>query len=118
MNLEYVPLLQIPRELHDIPRGLRRFRQYLRTIMNHRRNTVELPSLLAMNPMGREHVTELLDALLVLDADAIAARAVAEAAAGLTEEPGDFKVTLVIADDLKGGWTNRYAEEFTHRFGP
>jgi hypothetical protein len=69
-----------------------------------------------MNPMGKEHVAELLDAYLALDADGIAARATAEAAARLAELPGNCKVTLVIVDDLKGGWTNRYAEEFTWRF--
>jgi hypothetical protein len=69
-----------------------------------------------MNPMGKDHVTALLDGLLALDADGIAARAVAEASVQLANEPGDFKVALVIADDLMGGWTNRYAEEFTLRF--
>jgi hypothetical protein len=68
-----------------------------------------------MNPMGKEHVTALLDALLALDADGIAAGAVAEASARLADEPGDFKATLVIVDDRMGGWTNRYAEEFTYR---
>ncbi|MBI4600531.1 MAG: hypothetical protein HY721_01085, partial [Planctomycetes bacterium] len=43
-----------------------------------------------------------------LDADGVAARAASEAAARLANEPGDFKVTLVVADDLMGGWTNRY----------
>jgi hypothetical protein len=115
MKLDYVPLLRIQRELHDLPRDRARFRQYLRTISPDGAN-LELPSLLIMNPMGKEHVTALLDALLALDADGLAARAVAEASAQLADEPGDFKVTLVVADDLKGGWTNRYAEEFTHRF--
>jgi hypothetical protein len=69
-----------------------------------------------MNPMGKDHVTTLLDALLALDADGIAARAVAEAADQLVNEPGDFKVALVVADDLMGGWTNRYACEFSLRF--
>ena len=39
MNLDYVPLMRVMRELHDIPRGqppdfngMKRFRQYLRTI--------------------------------------------------------------------------------------
>jgi hypothetical protein len=76
---------------------------------------LELPSLLSMNPMGKDHVTALLVALLALDANGIAARAVAEASVQVANEPGDFKVTLVIVDDLMGGWTNRYAEEFTHR---
>jgi hypothetical protein len=118
MNLEYVPLLQVQRELHGLPRNFDRFREYLATVLTPDRTGVELPPLILMNPMGKDHVTALLDALLALDADGIAARAVAEASARLAEEPGDFKATLVIVDDLKGGWTNRYATEFTLRFGP
>ena len=116
MYLDYVPLMRIMRELHDIPRGMGRFRQYLRTISNHERTGLELPSLLHMNPMGKDHVTAMLDGLLDLDADGIAAQAIAEASVQLANEPGDFKVALVIADDLMGGWTNRYAEEFALRF--
>jgi hypothetical protein len=115
MKLDYVPLLRVQRELHGLPRGMARFRQYLRTISPDGAN-LEVPPLVAMNPMGKDHVTALLDELLALDADGVAARAVAEAAARLAGEPGDFKATLVIVDDRMGGWTNRYAEEFTHRF--
>jgi hypothetical protein len=115
MKLDYVPLLHLQRQLQGIPRGVGRFRQYLRTISPDGAN-LELPSLVAANPMAKDHVTALLDALLALDADGLAARTVAEAAAQLANEPGDFKVGLVIVDDLMGGWTNRYAEEFTWRF--
>ena len=69
-----------------------------------------------MNPMGKEHVSALLDDLLAMDADAIAAQAVADASAELANEPGTFKVGMAVADDLKGGWTNRYAAEYAHRF--
>ena len=116
MQIEYVHLLQVQRELHDIPRGMARFRQYLRTMLNEDGTGLELPPLGAMNPMGKDHVTALLDALLALDADGIAVQAAAEAAVELVDEPGEFKATLVIADDLMGGWTNRYATEFTFRF--
>jgi hypothetical protein len=124
MNLDYVPLLRIMRELHSIPRGQppdfngkKRFRQYLRTIFDYDRKVVKLPLLLAMNPMGKDHVTALLDAYLAMDADGIGARATAEAAARLADVPGDFKVGLVVADDLMGGGTNRYDCEFAWRFG-
>jgi hypothetical protein len=86
MNLDYVPLMGIMRELHDIPRGMGRFRQYLRTISNHEGTGLELPSLLHMNPMGKDHVTAMLDGLLDLDADGIAARAIAEASVQLANE--------------------------------
>lgn len=116
MKLDYVPLLQIQRELQGLPRNYARFQQYLRTIIN--REVVELPPLGIMNPMGKEHVTRLLDELLALDADAIGARAAEETEAALTDVPGEFKVGLVVADDLLGGWTNRYDYEFKLRFSP
>lgn len=115
MNLDYVPLLPTQRDLYAIPRGMDRFRQYLRTLTSEGAN-LNLPPLVAMNPMAKEHVTALLDALLALDADGVAARAVADAAAEVAHVPGDFKATLVVVDDRMGGWTNRYAVEFDHRF--
>ena len=69
--------------------------------------------LLRGNPMAKDHVTALLDALAALDADGVAARAVADAAAALAEESGEFDAGLVVVDDLMGGWTNLYAAEFT-----
>jgi hypothetical protein len=122
MKLDYVPLLQVQRELQGIPRGQmvsgapRRFQQYLRTIFPPGGVDVELLPLLIMNPMGRDHVTALLDALLALNADGIAAGAAAEAAAELADAPGDYNATVVVADDLMGGGTNRYAYEFDLRF--
>src|SRR5262245_4733618 len=130
MKLDYVPLLRIMRKLHSIPRGqppdfngMKRFRQYVRTIFPRKRNgeidenAVYLLPLLAMNPMGKDHVTALLDAYLAMDADGIGARVAAEVAARLADVPGDFKVGLVVADDLMGVGTNRYESEFAWRFG-
>jgi hypothetical protein len=71
-----------------------------------------------MNPMGKDHVTALLDAYLAMDADGIGALVAAEVAARLADVPGDFKVGLVVADDLMGVGTNRYDCEFAWRFGP
>ncbi|QEH32192.1 hypothetical protein OJF2_06610 [Aquisphaera giovannonii] len=117
MQIDHVPLLRIQRELHDLPRGRPRFSAYIRTILNEGgADGARLP-LVAMNPMGRDHVTALLDDLLALDADRIAAEAVAEAVPTVAEIPGSCKLGLVIADDLMGGWTNRFAFEFTDRFG-
>src|SRR5215831_13956242 len=107
MNIEYQPLLKIQRDLYRIPRGMERFREYLRTMIDPKTQDLKLP-LVAMNPMGKEHVAEMLDRLLTLDADGVAAAVVAEALPQITRLPGEFKASLVLADDLKGGWTNRY----------
>ncbi len=116
MKLDYVPLLRVQREIQGIPRSRRRFHQYLRTIFNRDGKVIELLPLLIANPMAKDHVTALLDALLALDADGVAAQAASEASAQLSDVLGDFNAALVVADDLLGGWTNRYADEFTLRF--
>ena len=113
MTIEHVPLLQIERDLHDIPRGPERFKAYIAATI-HEDQAPRYPPLIAMNPMGREHVPARLDEWLALDADARAAGWIAEAAAPL---PGDFpwKHGLTMVDDLKGGWTNRWACEMALR---
>ena len=112
MNLKYVPLLRAQRELYDLPRGWERFQEYLKTMVDDATGGIKLP-LSGMNPMGKEHLPALLDEYLSFDADDLAARAVAEVAPDIA---GAFKVTLVLCDDAQGGWTNRYATEFTQRF--
>lgn len=116
MKIHYVPLLKTARELHDVPLGRARFEQYLRTILNDQRDDYDLVPLVIMNPMGKHHVAARLDTALGFDADDLAARAVADAARILVAIPGEFKASLTIADDWKGGWTNRFADEFTTRF--
>jgi hypothetical protein len=117
MRLDYEPLLPIQREIQGMPRDMERFRRYLRTIWNCYESDFELIPLMIANPMARDHVTALLDALLAMDADAIAAEAAREASADLADLPGEYKTAIVVADDLKGGWTNRYDWEFKLRFG-
>src|SRR5262249_17845134 len=96
MNLEYVPLLQIQRDIQAMPRSMYRFRHYLRTIWNCYEADFELIPLMLANPMGKEHVTALLDEFLALGADQIAAAAAADASAHLTDVPGDFKAAVVV----------------------
>jgi len=115
MDLEFVPLLETQRDLYRTPRGFERFRSYLATMVDSDTGDIDLP-LVAMNPMAADHVPALLDTLIALDADAIAAAEVAKHGPQLETEPGRYKVCLVVADDARGAWTNRYATEFAHRF--
>ena len=115
MNLDYVPLFRVMREIQGIPRGqppdfngMKRFRHFVRMIFPRKRNgeidenAVYLIPLLAINPMAKDHVTALLDAYLAMDADGIGARVAAEVSARLADVPGDFKVCLIVLDDLMG----------------
>ena len=113
MHLTFVPLLQVQRDLYALPRGMERFREYIKTMTDAESGDLALP-LVAMNPMGKDHVPALIDDYLALGAEEIAAEAVNDAAAKAQVDVG-FKVALVVSDDLKGGWTNRWASEFSHR---
>ena len=116
MKLEYVPLLATQREHYGLPGGAERFQEYLRTMIDPETSRLRLP-LSAMNPMSADHGPELLDALSTLGADEIGARAAAEAGAAVAEEPGEFRVGLVVSDDASGGWTNRTTAELAQRRG-
>ena len=116
MQLDYVPLLQTQRDLQGLPRNYARFKQYLRTIFQSDDLGMRVP-LLAANPMGKDHVTALLDQFIALDCDTIVADAVRSLHGEFDDVPGEFKIALIVVDDLMGGWTNRYANEFEYRFG-
>lgn len=115
MELEFVPLLETQRDLYRLPRGRERFEAYLRTMVDSRTGDLELP-LVDMNPMGKEHLPALLDRLLALDAEAVGAAAAAAARPATADVPGAFRVGLVVADDARGGWTERHCVELGHRF--
>ncbi len=116
MGLEYVPLIPIMRQFYGLPRDMGRFQKYLRMIDPRDESGDQLLPLIAMNPMGKDHLVPILDSLLSMDADSVAAEATAEAAAQWPDLTEEFKVGLTLADDLMGGWTNRYANEFAYRF--
>lgn len=114
MSFHHLPLLATQRQLYELPRGWERFRAYIAT-MTGGGDDLELP-LVAMNPMGKEHLAEMLDRLLALGAEEVVADAVVEAARRLPAFDAPLRLGLVVSDDLKGGWTNRYFSELSNRF--
>ncbi len=115
MQLDYVPLLQLQHDFYTLPRNFERFQTYLRTMTDPETDDLKLP-LVAMNPMGKDHLLPHLAHLLTIDADGQGAQATADATAHLGEVPGTYGVTTIVCDDLLGGWTNRYSTEFWHCF--
>ena len=111
MPLSYVPLLRVQRDLYRLPRSRERFDAYLATMIDSKSGDVRLP-LTSMNPMAKDHVPALLDQLLALGADAIGDAVTDD----IGEIGADYRVTTVLCDDLLGGWTNRFATEFSSRF--
>jgi hypothetical protein len=117
MHISYIPLLEIQRDLYRMSRDMKRFQQYLRTIVNKEGSDVALPPLVVVNPMAREHVADLMGDYFELNVDEVATEAASKAEAALLHLDGEYNVGLVVCDDWKGGWTNRYATEFMLRCG-
>lgn len=116
MKLSFLPLLQIQRDLYAVPRGMERFREYIKTMTDPDTGDLALP-LVAMNPMGKDHIPALIDEYIALGAEKIAADALDDVrrATASAVADRDYQVALVVSDDLKGGWTNRWASEFGYR---
>jgi hypothetical protein len=112
MKLRYEPLLPVQRDLYRLPRGVDRFREYLRLMVAPDGDDLPLPLV------DHDHLAGALDALLAWDADSVAAVATAEAQAALAEEPGSYSVVLLVGDDLSGASpaASRYLTELVIRF--
>jgi hypothetical protein len=118
MRIEFVPLLGALREVYALPRDRSRFEGYIALVTGGKTDDLDLSPLLVANPMAREHVSACLDGLLALGAEGIGARAAAAASERLAEvEPETtLRAGLVVADDVRGGWTNRHLTEAGLRF--
>ena len=77
MKLSFLPLLQIQRDLYAMPRGMERFREYIKTMTDAETGDLALP-LVAMNPMGKDHIPALIDEYIALGAETIAQQAIDE----------------------------------------
>lgn len=117
MRLSYIPLLQTQLEVYQVPLGFERFKAYIKTILNEDSDDIKLAPLAEMNPMAKEHAKVYLETLLELQADTIAAKAVHDfTSSNLSLSTYDIRVSLVVVDDAKGGWTNRYLNDFQYVF--
>ena len=114
MQLELLPTLEVHRELYAMPRGMERFRAYIAK-MTGGTGEIALP-ISAMNPMGKDHTIAAVEAWIACGAEKAAAEAMQSAQARLAAVPGRLRVALVLADDVAGGWTNRWTTDFAHRF--
>ncbi|HLF01031.1 MAG TPA: hypothetical protein VI547_03590 [Anaerolineales bacterium] len=111
MELELIPALQTQRELYALPRGFERFWKYIETMTGGTDDLV-LP-ITGMNPMGHEHNAQMLDSLIAFGAEEVARATIAEAAGRLAKAEGSLRVCLVVVDDARGQWTNRYFVEMS-----
>lgn len=99
--------------LYQMPRTFERFQSYLNLVQVD--TGAEALPLSKLNPMAKEHALAYVEQLLELDAEEVVAAAARDAASRLDGDDA-LNVLLVVMDDAKGGWTNRFFAEFSHRY--
>jgi hypothetical protein len=115
MKLEFVPILKIARAFYDVPLGTERFDAYIKT-MNAYDSDAALVPMVGMNPMAKPHVAAKIDELIALEVEAALTSELPNLEHHFADVPGRFKVGICVADDVKGGWTNRFLVDCKSRF--
>jgi len=114
MSYQFLPTLQVQRDLLDLPCGMERFDAYLKVMLDAERKKTVLP-LQNFNPMSKDHIKELLDLLLKLRADDLLKENLVEFSRQFKTE-FDLKVSWVVIDDVAGGWTNGFYMKWQRLF--
>jgi hypothetical protein len=113
MAFQLEPMLETMIAFYEMPRGQMRFETYIDNI-NQRKND-PLIAWSAYNPMGKEHVLERLWQLKNANAEEIAANEIQKIKDSFPLEK-NVVVTIALADDWKGGWTNSFTTHYQSLF--
>jgi hypothetical protein len=118
MKFTLLPTIDIMLDLYQQPRGLERFQAYLKTLQGNTQGDLALP-IGGFNPMAKEHIIEKLTQLKQLDTELIVENILNDLNQKFAQQNANrhFKVALNVSDDLKGGWTNRFASDYDSKFG-
>ncbi len=113
------PLLETQIAVHLVPIGPERFDAYIAATVGGATKTADLkhPHLVSMNPMGKAHVLTMLETYRDLGAETVVRGVLDDLNVRLPCEC-TVHVGIVAVDDLKGGWTNSYLNDFGFRFKP
>ena len=113
-----LPVLQVMLDVYRLPRDFARFESYLKALQGDAKDGLALP-IGGFNPMAKPHVLQRMEQLESLRIEEIMADALGE----LTSYPVSGKmpcppmrVAFNLADDVGGGWTNRYTTDYDARF--
>lgn len=113
MTFELLPVIGLMLELYRQPLDFNRFKSYISLLTGDTQDDLVLP-IGGFNPMAKAHTVQQLQALKQLDAEGIMRDVLHK-----LDLPGGapvFNVALTLADDLQGGWTNRYTTDYQSRF--
>ncbi len=116
MKFEVIPVLDTMLEIYSKPRSPDRFKEYLALLKGNTKNDLEIP-ITGFNPMAKDHVTDKIKELKNSRAEEIITDVISNINQKNNSKNGrTFKIFINVADDAKGGWTNRYTTDFDSKF--
>lgn len=116
MEFQLLPVVDVMLELYQSPINADRFTKYMKILQGNTPGNISMP-VTYFNPMGKEHVLKKLLELKELGLEEIMQETLSTINNTLTSyEDKNIKVSPALADDLGGGWTNRYTTDYDSKF--
>jgi hypothetical protein len=117
MTFKVLPIIDLMLQLYSEPPSPARFQKYLALLQGDSRGDLVLP-IGGYNPMAKGHIQQKLFELKELGAEQI----MSDTLQNVNPDPKEeyslqmYDLVLNLADDLKGGWTNRYTTDYDSKF--
>lgn len=115
MKFQVKPVLTLIKGLYEQPLTPDRFQNYLAQLQGSSKGDLQLP-IGGFNPMAKEHIMTKIAELEALRAEEIMQEALNEINTKRSDSNVRIECVLNLADDLMGGWTNRYTTDFDSKF--
>ncbi|MES2389917.1 MAG: hypothetical protein V4543_18085 [Bacteroidota bacterium] len=117
MTFELLPVLHLMEQVYALPLSPARFGPYLQLLQTEVDSELALP-IAGFNPMAKAHINAKMNELKAMNAEALVSEVLEELNIGTATLPDEriIKVALNLSDDLGGGWTNRYSNDYSSRF--
>jgi hypothetical protein len=116
MTFSLYPILQEIKEFYQNPISGERFVEYLKKLQGGSKGDMKLP-IGGFNPMAKPHLLEKIADLEEINAEALMIDSLNEVNKSISKDvKEEITVVLNLADDLLGGWTNRYTTDFDSKF--
>ena len=111
---QVLPILDTMIEFYEQPRTPERFNRYLALLRGNTKDDLAFP-IGGFNPMAKEHVLEKLLQLKQLRVETIISETLADLNIQLSASE-KIQVAFNLADDLHGGWTNKFSSDYSSNF--
>ena len=114
MPFEIIPVLDQMKSLYTIPKGEKRFQQYLQMLQGEEKADMILP-IGGFNPMGNELVKEKLDELLKFEPEKKAQFAIEQVANLYTAFELKIGFAINLTDDVGGSWSHYSSADYENK---